>query len=97
MIKRALVGLLACLGFSGNQAKAISQPHEISQRQSVIKNGATTREIKEDHFGGFLNGIRGQFMRSRGRTPYEFGISRECAQMRRKNSMRGKGIRAAAI
>lgn len=97
MLKRLLVAGLACLGLHSAQSRAVASPHETAERQSIAKNGQTTREIKEDHFGGFRDGIRRQWLRAPSRTPYEFGISKECAQMRRKNRMRGLGIKGSRI
>lgn len=93
MLKRLLVAGLSLVGFQANQARAVAQPHEIAARESVAKNGATTREIKEDHFGGFRDGIKRQWMRDGGRSPYSWGISKECAKMVRKNKLRAAGVR----
>ncbi len=80
MLKRLLIAGLACLGLQSSQARAMTAPHEVANQRAILKNGQTAREIKEDHFGGFLNGIRHQFLRSRGHTPYEWGISGACAK-----------------
>lgn len=95
MLKRLLIAGLACLGLQSSQARAVLTPAETAQRSSILKNGGTHKEIQQDVFG--RHDIGRGFMRGSGRTPYEFGISRECQQMRRKNKMRALGIRGSRI
>lgn len=78
-------------------ARAAPTDSSIERNRSVaVQNGSSTREIKED-MTGFGRGILGGLLRSRGRTPKEFGMSAECAKMRRKNKLHRLGLSHARI
>lgn len=96
-IKRALIATLAALGMGGQHTAAVAHAASQTRQVSAVNNGQTTRQIKEDHFGGYSGSIFRGFMRDRGHTPYEWGTSRACAQMVRKNRMRRKGIAGSRI
>jgi hypothetical protein len=92
--RKMLVAALACLGFGGSQAPAIIS--STPEARAIIQNGKTTKAIEADMFGRYSGGIGAGFMRG-SHTPYDWGISRQCAQMRRKNRMRSLGIKGSRI
>jgi hypothetical protein len=93
-----LLAAATLAGFGAvNVAPAAVQTTRAKQRQATIQNGATTRSIEADMFNSYAAGIGAGFMRSGGHTPYEWGTSRACAKMVRKNRMHAKGISHSRI
>lgn len=85
---------------TGQHVRAATAPGNVTQRSApaAIRNGLTTRALEADLFGRYLDGIGRAFRRqAAGMTPYEWGISRACAKMRRQNRLRALGVRGSRI
>ncbi|MEO6569465.1 MAG: hypothetical protein ABIO94_11935 [Opitutaceae bacterium] len=95
-LKRILVSILACAGLgAGISSRVAAQQNDA--RQIAVTNGQKNSKILEaDSVGGF-GGSLSAMLRRPSHTPYEWGTSRACAQMRRKNSMRAMGIAGSRI
>jgi hypothetical protein len=95
-----LIAAAAVLGLGAGQATSSSAPVRSAEQQqagAALKNGGSTKEIKEDHFGGYAGGLLRGLMRDRGNTPRDWGMSKACARMVRKNRMHRMGISHARI
>lgn len=94
----AVVAALAGVQVTNTTPKINPTPRGNEQQQTVAaKNGTTTRQVEEDHFGGYTRGIYDSLMRDVGIPPKVWGQSRACARMVRKSHMRSLGIRASRI
>lgn len=96
---RFLIAAAAVLGLgAGQMTSTAAQLRPTEQRQlAAVKNGMTAREIKEDHFGGYAGGMLASLMRDNGCPPKDWGMSRQCARMVRKNKLHRMGISHARI
>ena len=86
-MKRILIAVAALLGFGTSQALArttasVSRPLLAAAAQTVA-----TRELQSDDFGGYGNGLFAGLYQSRGNSPRDWGMSRACARMVRKNRL----------
>lgn len=96
-LKRLIISMVAAAGLGGHHSAAQVSPVTQARQLAAIKNSQSTRSIEADMLGSYASGLGLGFMRSPGHTPYEWGISRACAQMRRQNRMRAAGIRGSRI
>jgi hypothetical protein len=81
-------------GTPGTNVRAVAQ----SQAKQERTTPAPVRSVSGQLLG-MIRGFGGGDMpiRGSGHTPYDWGISRACQQMRRKNRMRSLGIRGSRI
>jgi hypothetical protein len=93
-LKRILVSILACAGLgAGITARVAAQQNDA--RQIAATSGQKNSKMLEADMTGSIAGSLD--FRRPSHTPYEWGTSRACAQMRRKNSMRALGIAGSRI
>ncbi len=96
-LKRILIGVLAAVGLgAGHTAATAVQQSEVRQ-SAIAKSGESTKSIEADLFGRYSGGMARQFFRSGGHSPKEWGMSRACARMVRKNRMRALGVAGSRI
>jgi hypothetical protein len=95
---RFLIAAAAVLGLGAGQMASQATHRPAEQRQiAAIKNGMSTREIKEDQFGGYTGGMLNALMRDNGCPPKDWGMSRQCSRMVRKNRLHRMGLSHAKI
>jgi hypothetical protein len=97
-LKRILISFLAAAGLgAGHTASVSAQQNEI--RQNAVANGGqqTTKTLEDDVFGRFAGAMRRHAERDYGHTPKEWGMSRACARMVRKNRLRSLGVAGSRI
>ena len=83
---------------AGHTATVAQQVRANETRQAIaLNNGGSTRQIEEDHFGGYAGGMMRQIMREGGHSPRDWGMSKACANMVRKSRMHRMGISHAKI
>lgn len=98
-LKRILISVLAAVGLgAGHTASLTAQQSEMRARVAVANGGQqTTKTLEDDVFGRFAGSMHRHYFRDGGHTPKEWGMSRACARMVRKNRMRAKGIAGSRI
>lgn len=94
---RLLLAAAAALGLAGGASSAVARTANESRQHVAVRNGTTNREIKADAFGGYAAGLLGALMRDGGHSPKDWGMSRACARMVRKNRLHRKGVGHARI
>jgi len=86
---RLLVAGLATLGMFGGHS--ISAAVNQASRQVAVSAATNAREIRSDSFGGIGSGLLDQVLRQ-AYTAKDWGMSRACARMVRKNKLRRRGL-----
>lgn len=99
-LKRILIGFLAAVGLgAGHTASVTAQQTEVRRVATAVANGGqqTTKTLEDDVFGRYAGSLHRHYNRDHGHTPKEWGMSRACAKMVRKNRMRAAGIAGSRI
>lgn len=91
-IKNLGIALLSLAGLTSCQTANVTAPGQEIRQTVAVKNGQTTKELREDYFGGYGKGLLDAIKRDNGNTPKQWGMSRACARMVRKNKLIRYGV-----
>jgi hypothetical protein len=88
-LRTTLIGLLAAVGLGVGHSAQVNATNQRTERVAAIPEKSTGRSIALADIGS-SGGL--MYILRQSHTPYEWGISRACQKMRRKNHLRSKGV-----